>query len=521
MKLIVVGAGTAGWLTASAIKKHCPEIDVTIVYDSKTPTVGVGETLGFNIPNILHDLLGLEDDEWFDQTDAIYKTAILFENWRSNNDSELMPHFYEFDAEHLFNPVSLSRVKRRIHVPTVGGPNVSDVWYTMFRKGLLDKEFNGFPEHGGDGYHFALNNKSIRETNGNWLVNKWAGYSYQYDAELVGTTIGNLVGKPLGVKVIDSKVHEVLSDNTGITGIRIADGSVLSADLYLDCSGFRRLLVSELDNPWVDFDEYYNDSALVTPVPYDNSGHPLHGLRPVTVLAGMDSGWRFSVTSRTRTGNGYIFNSRQETDIDKISNEFRQCLGVEASRQFKMLKWKPGYFKNIWHKNCVTMGLSMGFGDPFDANNLGLATSVLKRLITELQTGMTEDRAQFNQRFENFWKEIDLRVQTTLRLSPRRDTEHYRLMARVAEETNLKQRWFEHLETIRKGYFSNRSQFMFPMRTHIAVAIRYGIDLPVMDVDPKYFDAVNKYFNYMNKQGLAASEIAPSSEEYYASRVNV
>ena len=412
----------------------------------------------------------------------------------------------------------MSKVKSREHVPTVGGPNVSDVWYTMYRKGLLNQEFDSFPMHGGDGYYFALQNKSIREINGNWLVNKWAGYSYQYDAELVGTAIGNLVGRPLGVNVIDSKVSEVLFDDSGITGIRIADGSVLAADLYVDCSGFSRLLASKLDNTWIDFDEYYNDTALVTPIAYDNCGHALHSFRPVTVLAGMNSGWRFGVTSRARTGNGYIFNSRQEPDIDKISNEFRQCIGVDSDKQLKMLKWKPGYYKNIWHKNCITVGLSMGFGDPFDANNLGLATILLKNVIKELQTGLSENRNLFNQRFEKMWQEIDLRVQTTLRLGPRRDTEHYRLMAKVAEETDLKQRWFEHLENIRKGYFTNRHKFMFPMRTHIALAVRYGIELPMLEVDTKYYSPVNNYFDYMQQQGLALTAIAPGSEEYYASR---
>lgn len=517
--IIVVGAGTAGWITASAIKKNCPEVNVTIVYDSNTPTVGVGETLSWNMPSSLfRDLLGLEDDQWFDQTDAIYKTAILFENWRGNNDSELVPHFYEFDAEHLLDPASLVRVKRRIHVPSVGGPNVSDVWYTMYRKGLLDKEFKNFPEHGGDGYYFALNNKSIRDLNGNWLVGKWAGYSYQYDAELVGTTIGNLLGRPLGVNVIDSKVREVLVDDTGITGIRIADGSVLSADLFVDCSGFKRLLASELDNTWVDFDEYYNNTALVAPIPYDDSGHPLHSLRPLTVLAGMDSGWRFSVASRTRTGNGYIFNSRQEADVDKISNEFRQCLGVDSSKQFRTLKWTPGYFKNTWHKNCITMGLSIGFGDPYDANSLALSISVLRRLISTLQNKLVETKEQFNQRFEDMWKEIDLRIQTTLRLSPRRDTAHYKLMAQVAEETNLKQRWFEHIENRRVNYFSTRDRYIFPIRSHIALAMRYNIELPTLDVDSKYYDAVNKYFNDMQEKGETLSSIAPTSKEYYSNR---
>jgi hypothetical protein len=310
----------------------------------------------------------------------------------------------------------------------------------------------------------------------------------------------------------------VLSDSSGITGVRVADGSVLSSNLYIDCSGFKRLLASELDNEWVDFDQYYNDTALVTAIPYDDNDHPLHSFRPVTVLAGMNSGWRFGVTSRSRTGNGYVFNSRQVTDIDKISSEFRNCLGIDSNKPLKMLKWKPGYFKNIWHKNCVTLGLSMGFGDPFDANNLGLTTAVLKRLITDLNSETSEDRTQFNQRFEKIWKEIDLRVQTTLRLSPRRDTEHYRLMDRVAEETDLKQRWFDHIISRRDNYFTERDQYIFPLRTHIAVAIRYGIELPMLDADAKYFDAVNSYFDYMNDFGLHASKNAPGSKEYYASR---
>jgi hypothetical protein len=520
IKILVVGAGTAGWLAASAIKKQCPDADVTIVYDSNTPTVGVGETLGFNMPGVFHDLLGLEDDDWFDQTDAVYKTALLFENWRSNCDRELAPHFYEFDADYLFNATALDQIKKRKSVPSSAGPNIVDVWYTMYRTGMLDKKFDGFPGHGGDCYHFALNNKSIRKVNGDWLVNKWTGYSYQYDAELVGTAIGKLVGRPLGVKVVDAKVSEVLIGSTGITGIQISDGSILTADLYIDCTGFKSLLAKELENTWVDFDEYYNNTALVTPIQYNDSGHELHKFRPMTVLAGMDSGWSFSVSTRRRSGNGYIFNTRQESNIDKISAELRKRIGVGADKNLRMLQWRPGYYKNIWQKNCLALGLSMGFSDPSDANNIGLVALVLKKLIKELSTGVPVNQEKFNQYAQTMWEDIDLRVQTTLRLSPRRDTDHYKLMARVADETNLKQRWFDHLENIRTGYFTKRDQFMFPLRNHISLAVRYGINLPMLEVDQKYYGEVNKYFNYINDRGLTASMYAPTSEEYYASRAH-
>lgn len=521
MKIVVVGAGTAGWLSASAIKKRCPDADVTIIYDSKTPTVGVGETLGYNMPSVLHELVGLEEDQWMDQTKAIYKTAILYENWVNKGISDLMPHFYEFDVNMLLRPDLESQVKARQQTHINDGPNIAEVWYTMWKKNKLSLDFSSFPEFGGDGYYFAKNNRAIRTLDGSYLLSKYSGYSYQYDAELVGTTIGNLVGRPLGVKEVDSKITDVLINESGITGVAVANGEVVTGDIFVDCSGFRRLLMEKLDNTWVDFDEFYNNTALVTPVQFDDNGHPVHSFRPVTVLAGMDQGWRFSVNIRSRNGNGYIFNSRQVKDIDSVKNEFRAELGIGPDRDFRTLSWRPGYYQNIYHKNCFAMGLSMGFGDPFDANNLGLATNVLRKFVNLLSAGDYNNLSSLNASYQRMWQEIDLRVQSVLRLGPRRDTPHYQLMAQVAEDTNLKQRWIDHVVGRRQNYFSTRHQYLFPTRVHIGIAVRYGIDLPLMDVDPRYYSAVNRYFEDINDRGLKLSQSAPTSSEYYNARKQV
>ena len=519
--VVVVGAGTAGWLVASSIKRHCSNINVQIIYDSKIPTVGVGETLGFNMPSVLKELLTINDDEWFDKTDAIYKTAIIFEDWKHQGSSELMPHFLEFDADMLFDPDNFTQLVEGNVYKESNGPNITDIWYTMYRTGRLDREFSSFPMHGGKGYHFAKNNKSIRALDGEWLMDSSSGYSYQYDAELVGKTIGELVGKPAGVVHTDSTLVDVICDDTGVKSLTLANGDTIqNVDLYIDCSGFNRLLMSKLDNEWINFSEFYNNSALVTQVQYDKKDdHPLHSFRPVTVLAAMNHGWRFGVSTRSRVGNGYMFNSRQTTDVDSLADEFRSVIGVESSQKVRQISWDPGYYKNILHKNCFALGLSMGFGDPFDANNLALATKMLKNLISGLEKDNI-NASQINIDAERMWGEIDLRVRTNLMLSPRRDTEHYRLMSQVALDTKLKEEWFEHINTRRQDYFKNRADWVFPLRVHIVLALRYGIELPITPVDEKYFPLVNSFFNRMDSYWSAVANSAPTSEEYYRNRFN-
>jgi tryptophan halogenase len=514
-KIVVVGAGSAGWLAASAIKKNCPWIDVQIVYDSNTPTVGVGETIGLTATWKLARLLGIDLIQYLEKIDGIFKYGSILEDWKYIGSREMSTHVREFDIQNLLksNYALDTFTGEGVDIKD-NGPVIADVWYTMYRTNQLDRPFDAFPLHGSPLYHFACNGKSTIDLDNNPLLRMPNGYAFNYDSELFGKTVSEIVGKPWGVKHIDCKVINVNTDETGITGLVLADGTIIDgADLYIDCSGFKHILMGALDNEWTAFDEFYNDSAVVTQIPYDNTS-PVHSFRPITVISAMNEGWRFGVRTRSRIGNGYVFNSRQTNDIESVIDEFKTALGVDQDKSVRKLSWDPGYYKKILYKNCLAIGLSMGFGDPTDANNISLSTFTLLKLVTKIIT-QDNDISQVNDDVEKGWDEIDLRVQTVLRLSPRRDTKHYRLMNEVATETKLVERWCDHLSARRQQPLAHSHNCIVPLRAHIGTAVRYGIDLPYVDCDKSYFPLVNQYFNDMDRIGAELASKAPTAQDYF------
>ena len=522
-KIVVVGAGTSGWLAASALKKNCPELDVTVVYDSKIPTVGVGETLGFGTPGFMRDCLGLSDEDWMPQTQATYKTGLDMYNWTGPGSKTQIRHITDFPADFLLNS-SLDNLAQSKFMAdndvvdhyTNGG--IVDVWCTLFNRGQLGTDMNDLMSSLSECYHFGINRKSIRDTDGKWLINSYTGYSYHYNAENVSNVVGDLVGRPSGVVEIDCKVVEVLVSNGSITELKLEDGRIVTADIFIDCSGFKRLLVSALPYKWTDCDEFYNNSAIVKQIPYDDIDHPAHRVTNSTTLAAMDSGWRFSVPLQNRSGNGYVFNSRTNPDVDKLYAEFESQISSKNPGVYRHITWNPGYFKQMAVGNCIAMGLSSGFTDPYDANNLNLTCSMIRAIISEIKSNpnwKTNLKDYVNWKSEHYWNDVDMRVQSSLRLSPRRDTEHYRLMADVADKTKLRDRFIEHIVSTRKRDVMTSSKYLWPVWSHILVALRNNVPVPDIEVSNDIANLAIKYFEFQKYKYVLKSKLAPTEKEFY------
>ncbi len=521
--IVVIGAGTSGWITSSAIKKNHPDIDVLIVYDSRMPTIGVGETLTFYMPYFMQTVLGLKDEEWMDKVKATYKTGIVMKGWTNPGEEYQSGHIVDFPSQFLFKGAfeNIAYLTNNAEMSVTDhykeNGSVSDLWYTLYQEGKLHgQSVQDLVLSLSEGAQFANKNKSIRNARGDWFINEKIGYSYHYNAEMVGTTIGELVGKPSGVRSIDSFVNRVEVENGNIKQLHLDNGEVITGDLFIDCSGFKRLLVNALDYKWVDCDEFYNNSAMVTQIPYDDTEHRHHKLSSNTMLAGANQGWRFSIPLQNRSGNGYIFNSRIAKDQDSIADEFSRELGIEK-QDFRVIKWNPGRYENPAVGNCLALGLAQGFTDPFDANNLSLTIRLVTELVNFLHKDFTIKGMQdtLNQRSRAWWHDIDIRVESCLRLSPRRDTEHYRLIADFAEQTKLKDRFIEHVVAGRKRDYKNPETYLWKTWTHTILAARYGIKLPPINYTEDLEVLAKKYFEFNKFKYQILSNRAPLLDEYY------
>lgn len=522
-KIVVVGAGTSGWFVAAALKRNRPELDVTIVYDSKIPTIGVGETLAWGLLSFMQNVLGLKDEDWMNRVKATYKSAVHLSGWTSNATSARTGHVMDMPVQYLFkSPFEnitehVSRAHQDIHNHYDEYGSIVDAWYTLRQQGRLqDISGDDLSMALGEGVAFSKDNKSIKNVDGSWNVNGHFGYSYHYNAEQVGIAIGDLVGKPSGVKVIDGHVDRVELEQGVISKLHLKNGDFIEGDLFIDCSGFKRLLVSQLDYKWIDCDEFYNNSAIVTQLQYDDSGLPYRSVTNDTVLGLMNNGWRFSIPLQNRSGNGYVFNNRT-VDMDTIVKEMSETIKVK-DRTFREIHWTPGRYNKTAVSNCIALGLSQGFTDPFDASNLNLVCRLVIEMIKNLDitkdTWIQDNANLLNHRIEFWWRDIAMRVEGVLRLTPRRDTEHYRMLADYAKQTNLQEQFVEHVQNHRVRNYTHSEKFLWGCHTHVQMAARYGIPLPYTKVNDKIETMIRAFVTFNKLKYQMLSDEAPTVGEY-------
>lgn len=527
--VVVVGAGTSGWITASAIKRNNPTIAVTLVHDSTIPTMGVGETLTFGMPHFMREVLGLKDEDWMGPCQATYKNGVKWTDWKNKGDFHQSAFVTDFAVRDLIDNHYI--VARQTHVkkniPGLTDPNmlITKLWYSMYRKGMLGDSVDDLQAALTEQYYFSLNNKSIRNLDGSWISNQYHGHTYHYNAEVVSNVVGNLVGKPHGVVEIDSRVTDVKLDNQSIKSLKLANGVELTADLFIDCTGFKKLLMSQMPNEWVDSDEYSNNSALVKQVTYDDSGHPQHQVSNSTVFAAMSSGWRFSVPLQHRSGNGYIFNKNITPDIDQLAGEFNTSIADNS--RCRLIQWSPGRYANAVVNNCMSLGLSLGFTDPFDANNLTVTTTLIKAIAKILSNPEDNNLSSLTSIVNGInnilWEDVDIRVKSALRLSPKTDTEYFRIMADAASTTKFFDKFINHIqqqEVTEMALLAGAPDPKYNSITwgswsHTTLAMRYGLDLPVYEFDPDLAEVAKHYFATRMAKNKMLADRAPTVEDFY------
>ena len=324
-KIIVVGGGAMGMFASSALKRNFPNIDVTVVHDPNTPYIGVGESIGWNGKDFMTQMFGLDESQWLQKSQSTYKLAIAHYGF----DNTTNPHF----NVHKWNPsakvatISITGVHRdgqltdldRWSGLSASGKHsdnitLADAWLHLYHKGLRTRDT--IDGDLGELYWYCKHNTFPSKEN---YSHKRYTHSYHFNAEYIKDVIHTLVGLPCGVNVIEGKVDQVITDGQKITHIKV-NGSLLDADLFVDCTGFRRLLATTIGCEWITLPDYFNNSALVgQSVNNDNNKSPITSY---TEHHAMDHGWLFSIPMPTRAGNGYVFNSARPADVDLVQHEF-------------------------------------------------------------------------------------------------------------------------------------------------------------------------------------------------------
>jgi tryptophan halogenase len=351
-KIAIVGGGTAGWMAASMLARALPGYGcaITVIESPEIGTVGVGEA---TIPPILDLLrfLDINEADFVRHTFSTYKLGIKFTDWRQIGHTYWHP-FGTFGARVNLRPFYHS-------------------WQKAKADGL-DPKFNDYSACA------ALGDAGKFRFPDNTGQNAAAGlrYALHFDAGLVGRYL-RAYSERLGVERLERTVSSATRcENGNLDELVFADGSRLRADLFLDCSGFRGVLIEQVLKtgylPWTDV--LPCDRAVAVPTQMA-SGRPPH-----TQAIARSAGWRWRIPLQHRAGNGYVYSSAHISDSDALA-DLLAGVGEKPLAEPRYLRFVTGRRKLFWNHNCVALGLASGFLEPLESTSIHLVTSGVYKLL--------------------------------------------------------------------------------------------------------------------------------------------
>ncbi|PKM18391.1 MAG: tryptophan halogenase [Gammaproteobacteria bacterium HGW-Gammaproteobacteria-15] len=344
-KVVIAGGGTAGWVAAAALSKRLKGlIDVVLIESEEIGTVGVGES---TVPpvQLFHNLLGINEQEFMQATDATFKLAISFENWGQQGD-------------HYFHPFGV----------TGKGSFLSD-----FQHYYLHGLNQGIAAPFGD-YCYEL--QAAKQHKFAKTEQSTINYAYHLDAGRYARFLRRF-SEELGAVRIEGKIAQVQQHVNGdIRSVVLESGQEITGDLFIDCTGFRALLIEQtLKTGYERWDHWLpcNKAVVVQTEPGPT-------VPPYTRAIAHDSGWQWKIPLQHRVGNGLVYASDYLSD-DKARQRLLNGLEAPAIMEPRVLSYQTGRRKKFWHKNCVAIGLSSGFIEPLESTSIFLFMSGIIRLL--------------------------------------------------------------------------------------------------------------------------------------------
>ncbi len=389
-QVIIVGGGTAGWLTAAKLAKRFivldqPEasaIQVTLIESPDIPTIGVGEGTWPTMRKTLAEL-GISETTFLTKCNASFKQATKFVNWKQAPQNGINNHYY-----HLFTSVFDSNEFNLAPYWNLDeiGQNESyadsiSVQATICELGLAPK---------------LITNKEFEGIQ---------NYAYHLDAGLFTDLLREHATSKLGVKHISANVTSVNLDQDGfIESINTDRAGNIGGDFFVDCTGFKSLLIGEaLGIPFKKVDDtLLTDHALTIQVPHQ----PDSVIASCTISTAQEAGWTWDIALANRRGTGYVYSSAH-TSHERAEQVLREYIGSQADQlDARLIKMNVGYREKFWHKNCFAIGLSAAFVEPLEASAIFLieaSGNMLAELFPRDRSSMKLVEAKVNKSFKFRW----------------------------------------------------------------------------------------------------------------------
>jgi len=351
--IVIVGGGTAGWMTAAALSHRLAGmgLSITLIESTEIGTVGVGEA---TVPHIRHfnATLGINEVDFMRATRATFKLGIEFRNWARLGDSYIHP-FGAFGEE-------------------IAGVPFHHHWVQGVKSGeAAPIEAYSLP------VVLARANRFARPSADPASLLSTYSYAYQFDAGLYAAYL-RAFAEARGVRRVEGKIVDVIQQKeTGfVESVVLADGTPLSADLFVDCSGFRGLLIEQtLKSGYEDWSHWLPcDRAVAIPCASKGS------LAPYTRATATDAGWMWRIPLQHRTGNGHVYCSAYQSDESAHATLVNQ-LDHPPTVAPKFLRFQTGKRRKQWSRNVVALGLAAGFLEPLESTSIHLIQLGIGRLL--------------------------------------------------------------------------------------------------------------------------------------------
>jgi len=364
--VLIVGGGTAGWMTATYLKAAFGDrLDVTLVESGEVSRIGVGEAT-FSTVRHFFDYLGLDEREWLPQCDGSYKLGIRFENWRRPDH-----HFYH-PFERLRSADGFSLADWWLRIGNRSQPFDRECFITaaLCEAKRSPRLLDGSLFVAGDG---SLGRTTLEEQRAQFP------YAYHFDADRVATFLAGY-GIDRGVRHVVDDVQQVAQDQRGwISHVTTGEHGELAADLFIDCTGFRGILINQtLEEPFKSFQDVLpNNRAVALRVPRREASV----MNPYTTATAMDAGWIWTIPLFHRNGNGYVYSDEFSTP-EEAERTLRDLVAPDRDDLVaNHIRMRIGRNRNSWVKNCVAIGLSSAFVEPLESTGIFFIQHGIEQLV--------------------------------------------------------------------------------------------------------------------------------------------
>jgi tryptophan halogenase len=509
--VVIVGGGSSGWMTAAYLIRALKGQRVVVVESSSIRTIGVGEAT-FSYMKLFFDFLGLREVDWMPHCSAAYKLAIRFVNWTKEPGHFYHP-FQRYEVANAFNLgewwLKLLRGELPFDYACFTIPALCDAKKSPRHLDgtVFDEKVHDYYADGRSPPNVAISGHTVQYP-----------YGYHFNAAELAEFLQRYAVKRGVSRIVDEVVEVLRTEDGAIAGLRTQEHGVVEGDLFVDCTGFRGLLINQaMGEPFISFnDTLLNDSAVALQVPRDIERE---GMRPYTTAHTHSAGWSWDIPLYGRDGTGYVYSSRF-IDKEEAEREFREFLGPAADGCVAHpVRMRIGRCRRSWVKNCVAIGLSSGFVEPLESTGLFFIQHAIEELVNHFPGSSTIDE-QLSKNYNRVIADCVEGVREFLTLhyyaSGRVDTPYWRAVKQVELPAPLAERfelWKGRLPTPRTIYpfFHGFEAYSWSV---MALGLDYLPDAPLPILDHHDESQARAAFAAIQKRTAALLQSLPTQVEY-------